>query len=173
VDAAVEAIDVGDVAPRMPTTDRETLAGARARAWAVYGGSADGRTAETGRPRSTGEPRPPNVLAIGVEGGIAPLPIGEGGSERVLVSWAAATDGTQWGYGSGGVLLPPDRIASEVLGGCELGDVIDRLAGSAARNTGGAWGVLTRDLIGRRDAYTVAVVAALAPFYNATFYTPG
>ena len=54
--------------------------------------------------------------------------------------------------------------------GRELGDVIDEMAGEPVRGTRGAWGLLTRDLIGRRDAFTVATLAALAPFYNAQTY---
>jgi non-canonical (house-cleaning) NTP pyrophosphatase len=48
--------------------------------------------------------------------------------------------------------------------------VIDERAGLDTRSTRGAWGVLTRDLIGRRDAFRTAVIAALAPFYNAQVY---
>jgi non-canonical (house-cleaning) NTP pyrophosphatase len=88
----------------------------------------------------------------------------------VLVSWAAATDGVRWGYGCGGSILVPDDIAREVRAGRELGDVIDETAGEPVRGTRGAWGLLTRDLIGRRDAFTVATLAALAPFYNAAAY---
>ena len=64
----------------------------------------------------------------------------------------------------------PDDIAREVRAGRELGDVIDEMAGEPVRGTRGAWGLLTRDLIGRRDAFTVATLAALAPFYNAGAY---
>jgi non-canonical (house-cleaning) NTP pyrophosphatase len=44
------------------------------------------------------------------------------------------------------------------------------MAGEPVRGTRGAWGLLTRDLIGRRDAFTVATLAALAPFYNPGAY---
>jgi non-canonical (house-cleaning) NTP pyrophosphatase len=83
-----------------------------------------------------------------------------------LQTWAAVTDGQRWGYGAGPSLALPPDVADSVTAGEELGDVIDRLAGSQVRGTRGAWGLLTRDLIGRRDAFRLAVLAAFAPFYN-------
>ena len=145
----IQTIEAGTVAPVMPMSDRETLAGAIARALAVA------RAAS------------PPFLAIGLEGGLAPLPAVEG---TALVSWVAATDGTRWGYGCGGAILVPEAIARDVRAGRELGDVIDDIAGEPVRGTRGAWGLLTRDLVGRRDAFTVATLAALAPFYNAGLY---
>jgi len=144
-----ESVDVGAVAPAMPMTDRETLDGARARAAAAA--------------RSAVHP----FLAIGLEGGLSAEPL------ETLTSWAAATDGERWGYGSGGRIVLPDAIASQVRSGRELGDVVDEAAGEAIRGTRGAWGLLTRDLVGRRDAFVTATIAALAPFYNPTTYYPG
>jgi len=127
-------------------SDGETLEGARARAVAAA------RTAA------------PPFLAIGLEGGLSSEPL------ETLTSWAAATDGVRWGYGSGGRIVLPDAIAREVRGGRELGDVIDEAAGESIRGTRGAWGLLTIDLVGRRDAFITATIAALAPFYNPTLY---
>jgi non-canonical (house-cleaning) NTP pyrophosphatase len=90
-----------------------------------------------------------------------------------LVSWAAVTDGVRWGYGCGGAVVVPASIVAEVRAGRELGDVIDEWAGQQVRGTRGAWGMLTRDLIGRRDAFTQATLAALAPFYNSAVYESG
>jgi inosine/xanthosine triphosphatase len=145
----IDTVDVGAVAPAMPMTDRETLDGARARAAAAA--------------RSAVRP----FLAIGLEGGLSSDPL------ETLTSWAAATDGERWGYGSGGRIVLPDAIAREVRLGRELGDVIDEAAGEAIRGTRGAWGLLSRDLVGRRDAFITATIAALAPFYNSTIYYPG
>jgi inosine/xanthosine triphosphatase len=144
--ASIQTIDVGAVAPAMPMSDRETLDGARARATAAA--------------RSSAEP----FLAIGLEGGLSAEPL------ETLTSWAAATDGTRWGYGSGGRIVLPDAMAREVRRGRELGDVIDAAAGEAIRGTRGAWGLLTLDLVGRRDAFVTATIAALAPFYNPSMY---
>jgi inosine/xanthosine triphosphatase len=144
--ATIDAVEVGAVAPAMPMTDRETLDGARARAAAAA------------------RPGVGPFLAIGLEGGLSSEPL------ETLTSWAAATDGERWGYGSGGRIVLPEAIASQVRGGRELGDVIDEAAGEAIRGTRGAWGLLTLDLVGRRDAFITATIAALAPFYNPSIY---
>ena len=48
---------------------------------------------------------------------------------------------------------------------------IDRFAGdSGIRDAQGAWGVLSRNLITRQEAFRVAVIAAFAPFYNSGMY---
>jgi inosine/xanthosine triphosphatase len=143
----INTVEVGVVAPAMPMTDRETLDGARARA------AAAARTAA------------PPFLAIGLEGGLSAEPI------ETLTSWAAVTDGERWGCGSGGRIVLPDHVTRELRGGRELGDVIDELAREPIRGTRGAWGLLTRDLVGRRDAFITATIAALAPFYNAKMYS--
>lgn len=153
--ATIRAVDVTDVAPTMPMTERAVLEGARIRA----------RTLVEERPGSGGSEY---RLAIGVEGGLDPLP---GDPERyALKTWAAVTDGTHWGFGAGGAIVLPDRITRQVLGGRELGDVIDEIAGAAVRGTRGAWGVLTLDLLDRQDSFKAAIVAAAAPFYNPTLY---
>lgn len=130
----------------MPMTDRETLDGARLRA----------QTATKGLT--------PPFLTIGLEGGLSSDPM------VALTSWAAATDGTTWGFGAGGRIVLPDRVLQQVQAGRELGDVIDEMAGKGTRSTRGAWGWLTRDLVNRKNALLTATLAALAPFYNADLY---
>jgi inosine/xanthosine triphosphatase len=155
--AELEAVDVGAAAPRMPMSGAEILAGARARALTL-----------AGAPRPAAGER----FFVGVEGGLDPVPLAEGGTIYALANWACVTDGARVGLGAGGHVLVPDAIARAVAAGRELGDVVDALAGAPVRGTRGAWGLLTRDLIGRRDAFRVAVVAAFAPFYNARMYVP-
>jgi inosine/xanthosine triphosphatase len=142
----VRTLDVTGVSPRMPMSDAETLDGARLRA------ATAARTVQ------------PPFLAIGLEGGLSTDPI------ATLTSWAAATDGEQWGYGAGGRIVLPDGVMQQVNAGRELGDVIDEIAGAQIRGTRGAWGWLTRDLVGRRQALLTATLAALAPFYNREVY---
>jgi non-canonical (house-cleaning) NTP pyrophosphatase len=112
---------------------------------------------------------PGEDLALGLEGGLDPLHAGELRG-WMLHTWAVATDGRVWGVGAGPALRLPPRVADRVVGGEELGDVIDSLAGTAVRGTRGAWGVLTADTIGRREAFRLAVIAALAPFYNGALW---
>ena len=144
--ATIRTLDVTGVSPRMPMTDAETLEGARLRAVTAA--------------RSV---QPP-FLAIGLEGGLSHDPI------ATLTSWAAATDGERWGFGAGGRIVLPDAVMQQVIAGRELGDVIDEIAGAQIRGTRGAWGWLTRDLVGRRQALLTAALAALAPFYNREVY---
>lgn len=144
--ATVRTVDVTGLAPTMPMTDRETLEGAKLRA----------RTATRGLT--------PPFISIGLEGGLSADPM------TTLTSWAAATDGTRWGYGAGGRIVLPDSVIAQVQAGRELGDVIDEMAGAGIRGTRGAWGWLTKDLVGRKNALLTATLAALAPFYNSEIY---
>ena len=138
----IEPHDVTDIAPRQPLSVAEIINGARARAESLVG---------------------PSAMAIGVEGGLHEVMPGIWS----LQSWAAVTDGHTWGYGAGPTLVMPRHVVDRVRAGEELGDVIDGFAGEHVRGTRGAWGVLTQDLIGRQEAFRLAILAALAPFYNA------
>jgi inosine/xanthosine triphosphatase len=140
-DVALQTHDLTDIAPRQPMSIDQILDGARLRADAL---------------------KTSDAFAIGVEGGLHEVRPGEWS----LQTWAAVTDAARWGYGAGPALVLPRVVAERVRAGEELGDVIDGLAGTQVRGTRGAWGVLTLDLIGRRDAFRAAVLAAFAPFYN-------
>ena len=144
--AHIRTLDASAIGPAMPMSDQETLDGARARAAAAARNM-----------------KPP-FIAIGLEGGLSSEPL------VTLTSWAAATDGERWGFGSGGRIVLPDGVLQQVKAGRELGDVIDEMAGAGTRSTRGAWGWLTRDLVGRRTALLTAALAALAPFYNSELY---
>ena len=147
--ATLRSYDLTAVAPRMPMSVGEILEGARRRAQALL-------TVEEWNQGTS--------FAVGVEGGLHPVAVD--GVRWTLQTWAAVTDGRRWGYGAGPSLALPVAVADRVNAGDELGEVIDRLAGGEVRGTRGAWGLLTRDLIGRRDAFRLATMAAFAPFYN-------
>jgi inosine/xanthosine triphosphatase len=151
----IRTIDLTEVAPRMPLSEAAIVDGARRRASALVQSQAfvNGET-----------------FAVGLEGGLSPLQA-DGRDVWMLRTWAAVTDGQRWGYGAGGAVAVPDEVAERVLAGEELGDVIDALVGVPTRGTRGAWGVLTRDLVGRREAFRLAVLAAFAPFYNRSIWT--
>jgi inosine/xanthosine triphosphatase len=117
---------------------------------------------------------------VGLEGGLEVMDIGaedtdspENGGRRVfLESWVYVSDGSRGHFGrSGGIELPAE-LAHEVLDkGVELASAIDKFAGIAGiRDNQGAWGVLSNNLITRREAFCVALVAAFAPFYNANLF---
>ena len=163
--AEVRECSVTTAAPVMPMTEREILDGARARVEALMGLSG---LSDPPVHVAPGDADP--VFFVGLEGGLDPLPDVAGDPSYTLKSWACVTDGHRWSYGAGGALVLPAALVREVLAGEELGDVIDRTAGEPVRGTRGAWGLLTRDLVRREDAFRVAVVNAFAPFYNAAYY---
>jgi inosine/xanthosine triphosphatase len=89
-----------------------------------------------------------------------------------LESWAYVSDGSRGHFGrSGGIELPP-ALAHEVLdNGVELATAIDKFAGTAGiRDNQGAWGALSNNLITRREAFRIALIAAFAPFFNANLF---
>jgi inosine/xanthosine triphosphatase len=94
-------------------------------------------------------------------------------SRRVfLESWAYVSDSARGHFGRSGGIELPAALAHEVLDkGVELATAIDKFAGMAGiRDNQGAWGVLSNNLITRREAFRVALVAAFAPFYNANLF---
>jgi len=106
------------------------------------------------------------------ESGIDIEPAGSNGRRVFLESWAYVSDGSRGHFGrSGGIELPP-ALAHEVLDkGVELATAIDKFAGMAGiRDNQGAWGVLSNNLITRREAFRIALVAAFAPFFNANLF---
>lgn len=155
--ATLQPHDLTHIAPRMPMSLDEILDGARRRARALLS-LAPRRADAAGLP-----------FAVGLEGGLHRLPGGDGAWS--LQTWAAVTNGTSWGYGGGPSVVVPPWVAARVSAGDELGDVIDELAGAGVRGTRGAWGVLTLDLIDRRDAFRLAAIAAFTPFFHGAAWT--
>lgn len=141
-----------------PLTRTELMSGARHRAEVLQ---------QRARERAL-----PWRFFVGLEGGLDV--IAENGRRLVfLQNWAYVSDASgKGGYGQSGSVLLPDALAEEVIGkGTELGLAIDNFAGGhGIRDAQGAWGVLTRNLITRQDAFRVAVINAFAPFFNAALY---
>jgi inosine/xanthosine triphosphatase len=154
----VVGVDVESGVGHTPTSRAELMAGARQRAEALV---------RVGRERNEAW-----RYFVGLEGGLDVIQ--ENGERLVfLENWAYVTDGTGRGaYGQSGSILLPAPLAAEVLDrGVELAAAIDAYAGGhGIRDAQGAWGVLTRNLITRQDAFRVAVINAFAPFFNAALY---
>lgn len=110
---------------------------------------------------------------IGLEGGLDL--VHENGVRRVfLESWAYVSDGIGRGaFGQSGSVLVPEPLAISVVDeGVELSEAIDAFAGGhGIRDAQGAWGVFTRNLITRQDAFRIALINAFAPFYNREAYS--
>ena len=113
---------------------------------------------------------------VGLEGGLDV--IYENGHETgrrlvFLESWAYVSDsGGRGFYGRSGAILLPDVLAIEVLDrGTELSRAIEGYTGvQGVRDSQGAWGILTKNLINRQESFRIAVISAFAPFFNATLY---
>jgi non-canonical (house-cleaning) NTP pyrophosphatase len=155
--AELAARDVEHDTPAMPLSLHHLLEGSRRRAeGAVLALRAEGRAAD---------------LAVGMEGGLE-LREDEGARRAFLMSWAYVTDGRHGAFGCGGAIEVPAAVVGRVVDeGLELSAVIDALvAQDDTRSRQGAWGVLTRGLLDRTRSFEVALVNAMAPFYNQGIY---
>jgi inosine/xanthosine triphosphatase len=142
-----------------PRSRIELMAGARGRCEAL---------------RSVGEQTA--AYFVGLEGGLDV--IYENGHETgrrlvFLESWAYVSDaGGRGFYGRSGAILLPEALAIEVLDrGTELSHAIEAYTGvQGVRDSLGAWGILTKNLINRQESFRIAVISAFAPFFNAALY---
>jgi inosine/xanthosine triphosphatase len=137
-----------------PLSREDLMAGARQRAEALV--------------HLARESNRPWKYFVGLEGGLDV--IHEGAKRWVfLESWAYVADDTGRGaFGRSGAVVLPEALAKMVVDeGVELSEAIDAFAGGRGiRDAQGAWGVLSRNLITRQDAFRVAVISAFAPFFN-------
>jgi inosine/xanthosine triphosphatase len=156
----IASVDVPSGVRHTPLSREDMMTGARHRAEELV------RIA-----RANGEPW---SYFVGLEGGLDV--VRDGCNRRVfLQNWAYVTDGSNHGaFGqSGAVLLPEPLVRRVVDEGVELSEAIDAFAGGhGIRDAQGAWGILTRDVITRQDAFRIAVIGAFAPFFNRPLYMP-
>ena len=150
----VKGFEVATGVGHTPRSRAELMAGARGRCEALILGGTEG------------------AYFVGLEGGLDV--VGENGRRLVfLESWAFVSDaGGRGFYGRSGGILLPEALAVEVLDrGAELSHAIEAYTGmKGVRDSQGAWGVLTRNLINRQESFRVAVISAFAPFFNAQLY---
>lgn len=142
-----------------PLTREEIMAGARNRGEALM--------------RMACEKNEPWEYFIGLEGGFDV--VGAGASRLVfLENWAYVADANGGSsFGQSGAVLVPEALAKRVVDeGIELSEAIDAFAsGRGIRDAQGTWGILTRNMITRQDAFRVAVINAFAPFFNREVYS--
>jgi len=146
--ALVRGLAVPSGVRDQPEGDAETIRGATQRATAAL----EARDAD---------------FAVGIEGGI----VEEAGSMRTC-AWAAvvARDG-RVGVGGSLAMTLPERVATLVRGGVELGHAMDRVTGGRDTKRGaGAVGILTAGLVDRQRAYEGLVTYALVQFLAPTYY---
>ena len=155
----IVAIDVPSGVRHTPLSREDLMTGARQRAEALV---------ETAREKNLEW----NYF-LGLEGG---LDVVRDGAKRwvFLESWAYLTDGTgRSAFGQSGAVVLPEALAKIVVDdGVELSQAIDAFAdGCGIRDAQGAWGVLTRKLITREEAFRIEVISAFAPFYNQQIFS--
>lgn len=154
----ITGISVPSGVRHTPLTREDLMAGARQRADALVG---------IARERNE-----PWKYFVGLEGGLEV--VNDRDARYVfLENWAYVKDTSNRGFfgQSGGVQLPA-MLVKRVLGdGVDLSEAIDEFAGEhGIRDAQGTWGILTRNLIRRQDAFRVAVINAFAPFFNGAIY---
>jgi inosine/xanthosine triphosphatase len=158
---AVAGVEVSSGVRHTPLSRDDIMRGARQRAEALI---------EMARSKDE-----PWKYFVGLEGGLDV--IGAGAARSVfLENWAYVSDGSAAGsFGQSGAVPVPGALAARVVDdGVELAEAIDAFAGGRGiRDAQGAWGIFTRNMITRQDAFRVAVINAFAPFFNRAIYAPG
>jgi len=154
----IAGVEVASGVGHTPLSRAELMRGARNRAEALRAISE--------------ETSVPWKFFVGLEGG---FDVVLDRDERLvfLESWAYVLDRNGRGcYGRSGAVLVSEPLARAVVDeGIELGVAVDQFAGGRGiRDAQGAWGVLTRDLVTRQDAFRMALIGAFAPFYNAAAF---
>ncbi len=157
-----EGVSVPSGVSDQPMTDEETLQGALNRASKVR------------------ELHPDADYWVGIEGGCE-----EKHGELWTFAWVViqsslprlrgrVREGVVTGKARTGAFMLPQEVATLVRSGVELGHADDQVFGrSNSKQTNGAVGLLTADLIDRQRYYEHAVVLALIPFKNtALTWTP-
>lgn len=131
-----------------PMTDQETLQGALNRV----------QNAQAAQPEAD--------FWIGLEGGVEEM---EG--ELTAFAWIVIRSGTQLGKARTGAFFLPPAVAALVKQGVELGEADDQVFGhSNSKQQGGAIGLLTHNVLDRKQLYQQAVVMALVPFIQRELY---
>jgi len=110
---------------------------------------------------------------VGIEGGVGEAPEGKlTAGELWAFAWVVvlSADGRAGKARTGAFKLPP-AIARLVRQGKELGEADDIVFGRTnSKQSTGAVGLLTGDVIDRESYYSHAVILALIPFFNETLY---
>lgn len=157
----ITAVEVPSGVRHTPLSREDMMTGARQRVEALLG--------------IAREKNEPWEYFVGLEGG---FDIIRDGDHRwvFLENWAYVAQAKGRGaFGQSGAVLVPEPLAKRVVDdGVELAEAVDAFAGvRGIRDAQGAWGVLTRNMITRQDAFRVAVINAFAPFFNRPLYLAG
>lgn len=131
-----------------PMSDHETLTGA------------------TNRATNAALAHPEADFYVGIEGGVELV-----GSDMHSFAWTVVKGKTKTGHGRTGTFFLPPKVAELINQGMELGAADDVVfAKQNSKQSNGAVGILTGDVIDRTKYYTDALVLALIPFRNPDLY---
>lgn len=145
---STEGVSVPSDVADQPMTDAETLQGARNRAFNAQ------RT------------QPDADFWIGIEGGID-----QDEQAMEAFAWVYIIDKTRQGKARTASFILPHQIKELVNQGIELGHADDQVfKRENSKQSNGAVGILTHDLIDRAAYYEPAVILALIPFVNKALY---
>ena len=143
----VMALDTKSGISDMPMTDKECIQGAINRAKNSTTKDVD--------------------FSVGAEGGALDTEYG-----MFVFAWAAVLDKKgNMGLGNSGRFLIPEKLASRIRIGEELGEFMDDVANiKNVRKNQGAVGVFTKDVINRTQLLEHAIVLALVKYHNEELY---
>lgn len=104
---------------------------------------------------------------VGLEGGLE-----EEAGEFWAMAWMCVVDsGGNYGFGKTGAFLLPTEVSQYIHEGKELGDAVDIVFNKInLKHAEGTVGVLTNNLILRKDFYREALIFALIPFLQPVLY---
>ncbi|MFZ1360688.1 MAG: inosine/xanthosine triphosphatase [Candidatus Saccharimonadales bacterium] len=145
----IEGVSVPSGVRDQPMTFEETLEGAKNR---VVNAKADFPDAD---------------FWVGLEGGVDLH-----GSEMAVSGWVVAEDKSgRVGKSMTNTIYLPPRVAELVAGGMELGEADDVVFGTHnSKQSNGAVGILTHDVLQREEGFMMGVVGALVPHRNPELY---
>lgn len=131
-----------------PMSDEETLQGA------------------LNRVKNAREAHPDADYWIGLEGGVSSMQ-----GELAAFAWIVVQGGTLTGKARSGIFFLPPAVAALVERGVELGKADDMVFNHQnSKQKGGAIGILTGNVLDRKQLYEQAVMLALVPFKNKELY---
>jgi inosine/xanthosine triphosphatase len=158
----IVGVDVASGVASQPMSEKETMNGARQRAYAAL--SAD----------------PSAEYGVGLEGGVTELnPTSanwsglRGGRGRLFeCAWVAivSREGVE-GLGGGLYFELPEQVATKIKAGGELGPIMDELTGvTNVKQSSGAIGIFTKGELDRKQAYVHIVLSALIKFVSPEWF---
>ncbi|KKU46194.1 MAG: putative non-canonical purine NTP phosphatase [Microgenomates group bacterium GW2011_GWA2_46_7] len=163
----VVGVDVESGVSSQPISEKETINGARQRAYnalkmderAEYGVGLEGGVTEI-------EGKMFECAWVAIVGKVMASPR----SLRVSRHFSGTNVLEVQGLGGGLYFELPEKIADKIRQGGELGPIMEETMKYDVKRTNGAIGVLTKDQLKRKDAYVQIVLSALIKFVSPEWY---